>query len=65
MADRMQRVTQAPRGMHDVLPDDAAQWQALEARVRAFATRFGYREIRTPTSSRRRCIRSPTGAAGV
>ena len=48
MADRAQRVTQAPRGMHDVLPDNAAQWQALEARARAFAARFGYREIRTP-----------------
>ena len=39
---------QAPRGMHDILPDEAAQWQALEARARAFAARFGYREIRTP-----------------
>lgn len=39
---------QAPRGMHDILPDEAAQWQALEARTRAFAARFGYREIRTP-----------------
>ena len=39
---------QAPRGMHDILPDEAVQWQALEARARAFAARFGYREIRTP-----------------
>jgi histidyl-tRNA synthetase len=34
--------------MHDILPDETAQWQALEARIRAFAARFGYREIRTP-----------------
>lgn len=39
---------QAPRGMHDILPDEAGRWQSLEARVRVFAARFGYREIRTP-----------------
>jgi len=38
----------APRGMHDILPDEVERWQALEARIRAFAARFGYREIRTP-----------------
>ncbi len=39
---------QAPRGMHDMLPDEVAKWQALEARARDVAARFGYREIRTP-----------------
>ena len=34
--------------MHDILPDEAARWQALEARIRAMAARYGYREIRTP-----------------
>jgi histidyl-tRNA synthetase len=34
--------------MHDILPDEAAQWQAIEARIRAVAARYGYREIRTP-----------------
>ena len=48
MAKRAEPMIQAPRGMHDILPDEAAQWQALEARVRGFAARFGYREIRTP-----------------
>jgi histidyl-tRNA synthetase len=38
----------APRGMHDILPDDAERWQALEATIRDFARRFGYGEIRTP-----------------
>ncbi len=38
----------APRGMHDILPDDADRWQLLEARIRHFAARYGYREIRTP-----------------
>jgi len=38
----------APRGMHDILPDEAERWQALEAIIRDFAARFGYGEIRTP-----------------
>src|SRR5574341_2465623 len=38
----------APRGMHDILPDDASRWQALEALIREFTARYGYREIRTP-----------------
>ncbi len=38
----------APRGMHDILPDDVERWQLLEARIRSFAARYGYREIRTP-----------------
>lgn len=41
-------MTKAPRGMHDILPDDTPRWQALEARIREFAARFGFREIRTP-----------------
>ncbi|HEV8354910.1 MAG TPA: histidine--tRNA ligase [bacterium] len=38
----------APRGMHDILPDEAPRWRALEATVRALAARYGYGEIRTP-----------------
>lgn len=38
----------APRGMHDILPDEAPRWRALEALIRDFAARYGYREIRTP-----------------
>jgi len=38
----------APRGMHDILPEEVGRWQALEAYIRAFAARFGYQEIRTP-----------------
>src|SRR5438128_9238066 len=38
----------APRGIHDILPDDSPKWQALEALIREFAARYGYREIRTP-----------------
>ena len=38
----------APRGIHDILPDDTPKWQALEALIREFAARYGYREVRTP-----------------
>src|SRR5207302_8415754 len=38
----------APRGMPDILPGEIGRWHAAEARVRDFARRFGYREIRTP-----------------
>src|SRR5437016_13142955 len=38
----------APRGIHDILPDDSPKWQALEALIREFAARYGYREVRTP-----------------
>ncbi len=39
---------QVPRGTFDVMPDEAAHWQALEARARAVSTASGYREVRTP-----------------
>jgi histidyl-tRNA synthetase len=39
----------APRGTHDVLPSQAADWNRLEARAREIAERFGYGEIRTPS----------------
>jgi histidyl-tRNA synthetase len=41
-------VIQAPRGMRDLLPDDVARWQAVEAVVHDLAARWGFREIRTP-----------------
>ncbi|MDR7451909.1 MAG: histidine--tRNA ligase [Armatimonadota bacterium] len=44
----LQAVMKAPRGMHDILPEEVGRWQALEAYIRAFAARYGYQEIRTP-----------------
>ena len=38
----------ALRGFNDVLPDEAARWQAIEAASRKVFEFFGYREIRTP-----------------
>jgi histidyl-tRNA synthetase len=40
---------QAPRGTHDVLPDDANAWRYVEDTARRLASLAGYREIRTPT----------------
>src|SRR5574340_41594 len=39
---------ETPRGIHDILPDETPKWQGLEALIREFAARYGYREIRTP-----------------
>jgi histidyl-tRNA synthetase len=38
----------APRGTQDFVPPESARWNALEARIRVLADRFGYGEIRTP-----------------
>jgi len=39
---------QAPRGTRDLLPDEIARWQWVEARAREVLGRYRYREIRTP-----------------
>ncbi len=39
---------QALRGMNDLLPEDTAVWQYLEAKVADVLRRYGYREIRFP-----------------
>jgi histidyl-tRNA synthetase len=41
-------IVKAPRGMPDILPAEIARWQAVERRVRTFARRYDYQEIRTP-----------------
>ena len=38
----------APRGTADIFPPESARWNALEARMRTLAARYGYGEIRTP-----------------
>ncbi len=40
---------QAPRGTHDVLPQEAARWQWAEDAFRDTCRRAGFGEIRTPT----------------
>ena len=39
---------QAPLGTEDILPEQAALWQQVEATARAVFARYGYGEIRTP-----------------
>ena len=36
------------KGMNDVLPQDSAQWEWLEDRIRTLMGRYAYRNIRTP-----------------
>jgi histidyl-tRNA synthetase len=44
----MSKTIQAVRGMNDILPDDSAAWQHLEAVLREVVHAYGYREIRLP-----------------
>ena len=39
---------QAPRGTRDLLPDELARWQWVEAQTRGVLERYSYGEIRTP-----------------
>jgi histidyl-tRNA synthetase len=39
---------QAVRGTKDILPDEVAAWQRVEAAARSLLARYGYRELRTP-----------------
>lgn len=39
---------QAVRGMNDVLPDEAALWERLEAAARDVFAQYGYRNLRVP-----------------
>ena len=38
----------AVKGMNDLLPDEAAQWEWVESRIRDLLARWGYRNMRTP-----------------
>jgi histidyl-tRNA synthetase len=39
---------QAPRGTHDILPDEIGAWRRIESATREVFERYGFREIRTP-----------------
>ncbi len=45
----MAQKLQAPRGTYDVLPDDAARRDHVEATARRILGAAGYRRIETPT----------------
>ena len=38
----------AVKGMNDILPDEAAQWEALESILRDWLKSYGYRNMRAP-----------------
>lgn len=38
----------APRGTKDILPEESALWQFLEATCRSVFELYNYKEIRTP-----------------
>jgi histidyl-tRNA synthetase len=44
----MTNIIKAVRGMNDMLPDEAYQWQFFEQTVQEWLAIYGYRNIRTP-----------------
>ena len=48
----MSKTIQSVRGMNDLLPEQVAQWQWVEATIRDVTASYGYREIRTPILER-------------
>ena len=41
-------LTTAPRGTHDIMPDEVQNWRYLEDVVRNICEKYGYKELRTP-----------------
>src|SRR2546426_11724794 len=52
---------QAPRGMRDLLPAEAAALDALQAVVQARALRYGYPRIMTPVAENAEVFRRTVG----
>ncbi|OGA01398.1 MAG: histidine--tRNA ligase [Betaproteobacteria bacterium RIFCSPLOWO2_02_FULL_62_17] len=53
----------AVRGMNDILPDEAARWEALEETLRTWLRSYGYRNIRTPLVEATALFRRAIGEA--
>jgi histidyl-tRNA synthetase len=54
---------QAVRGMNDLVPEQVATWQAVEAALRATLDSYGYRELRFPLLERTELFARSIGAA--
>src|SRR2546423_12629727 len=54
---------QAPRGMRDLLPEEAAAFDALQAVIGARALRYGYPRIATPIVEDRGVFAKSVGEA--
>ena len=52
-----------PEGMKDILPEQAARWQRVEAAARVAFARYGYGEIRTPAFEHTRLFVRSIGEA--
>jgi histidyl-tRNA synthetase (EC 6.1.1.21) len=48
MGEWRKMLTQAPKGTHDILPDEIDKWYYVEQRFAEICRRFGYKEIRLP-----------------
>ena len=59
----MSQTLQAVRGMNDILPDEAAQWERFEEIVRAWLHSYGYRNIRMPLLEQTALFRRAIGEA--
>ena len=53
----------AVKGMNDLLPQEAALWQALEHKLAAWFAAYGYRNIRTPVLEQTALFRRGIGEA--
>ncbi len=47
MTQKIEKIS-AVKGMNDILPEEAARWEALEQQIRNVMRRFSYSNIRTP-----------------
>ena len=52
---------QSPRGTHDILPDQIADWRFVEETFRALCARAGFHEIRTPLFEQTELFSRATG----
>jgi len=62
MTQEFQKV-RALTGMNDILPEEGARWEALEAVVRDWLASYGYRVLRTPVLEHTRLFARGIGAA--
>lgn len=54
---------QSPRGTHDILPEQIADWRFVEETFRALCARAGFHEIRTPLFEQTELFARATGAS--
>lgn len=54
---------QSPRGTHDILPEQIAEWRFVEETFRALCARAGFSEIRTPLFEQTELFARATGAS--